>query len=467
MVAGIITWNKYRSNLILGLREVSEIWSSTMLRYWLSSVLATTFAIGIHATQVAPFEFADFSWLNGNSRQSTLPLKSEFFVGQFSFDSNYVYDFVNPSDHTLSGSSNTLRTNELQINQIGIGGDFSFHNVNARLMTQFGLYSSATPSSDSSPSRGQWNLANAYRYFSEANAGYHFDVLYGLNIDAGLFLSHLGMNSYYNFENWVYQSSFIPGNLPWYLSGIRIQAYLTDRLKTEIWIVNGWQSYGMFNQVPGFGLQVKWHPSGDWALATNYYLGYDTLDRPNRLRFHSDTHVQLKYLDNPNCLLSKAAISVAFDGGCENGDGVSCTGAGAPAQYYLGGLAYNRFWFFNDTWALTVGGGAITNPGRYLLLIPPVNGATSISGTPSFSANPGDGFVAWDTSVNVDYMPVENLTLRLEYIHRESSAPYFAGSRGMTPPGGNQNAPGSVVAGWSPDLVSAENRFNLAFMVRL
>ena len=43
-----------------------------------------------------------------------------------------------------------------------------------------------------------------------------------------------------------------------------------------------------------------------------------------------------------------------------------------------------------DAFTLTVGGGEITNPGRYLVLMPPINGATAASGTPYFSENPGD-----------------------------------------------------------------------------
>ena len=36
-----------------------------------------------------------------------------------------------------------------------------------------------------SPAVGQWDLQGAYKYISEANAGYHFDVDHGLNVDVG------------------------------------------------------------------------------------------------------------------------------------------------------------------------------------------------------------------------------------------------------------------------------------------
>lgn len=64
-------------------------------------------------------------------------------------------------------------------------------------------------------------------------------------------------------------------------------------------------------------------------------------------------------------------------------------------------------------------------------------------------------------------MPSPFYTLRFEYIHRQASVPYFAGHGGVTPPGGNQGAPGSSVDGWAPDLARSENRIQIALMIRL
>jgi len=163
------------------------------------------------------------------------------------------------------------------------------------------------------------------------------------------------------------------------------------------------------------------------------------------------------------------AFSFTLDFGCELGGGVNCAwgNATSPSQFFLGAMAYNRFWFDHDLFAFTVGAGAIRNPGRYLVLLPPINGATASSGTPYFTESPGDPFNAWDASAGFDYLPSQFLTLRVELIHRGSSVPYFAGSGGVTPPGGNQGAPGSVVAGWQPSLAYYENRIDLGLMVRL
>ena len=131
-----------------------------------------------------PFAFADFTWLNGNSRTKESPLDSKVFTGEFRADVSYIYDLNHPQDHTLSGTSESGRTGEFQVQQLGVGGDFHYGNVRGRVMTQFGMYSTMTPRNDASPGRGQWNLADAYRYLSEAYGGYHLNVLHGINIDA-------------------------------------------------------------------------------------------------------------------------------------------------------------------------------------------------------------------------------------------------------------------------------------------
>jgi hypothetical protein len=415
-----------------------------------------------------PFAFADFTWLNGNSRQTYSVLDTKAFTGEFRADITYIGDFNRPQDHTLAGTPESGRTSEIQVQQLGIGGDFHYGNARGRLMTQFGMYSTMTPRNDASPGRGQWNLSDAYRYISEAYGGYHCDALNGINVDAGIFMSYIGLFSYYNFDNWAYQPSYVSSNAPWFFNGVRVQIFTSDKLKIEPWLINGWQSYGRFNGTPGIGFQITWRPNGSVAFVSNGYWGKDWLGIPDRWRVHSDNSIQAKYRDQPTSAFGKAAFSLTVDAGCESGGGVSCASdqPGAPAQYFLGFMLYNRMWFAKDLLGLTLGGGAMTNPGRYLVLMPPINGATAFSGTPDFTQNPGDQFKGWDASVTLDYMPNQFVTFRSEFIHRGANVPYFAGQGGVTPTGGNIGPAGSVVTGWAPDLRKTENRINLAMLVK-
>ena len=271
-----------------------------------------------------PFAFADFSWLSGNPRTKQSPLGNEYFTGEFRVDGAYHYSFNRPVDDTISGSSEVFRSGEFQVTQLGIGGDFHYKNVQGRLMTQFGMYSQTTPRNDASPARGQWQLDNAYRYISEMYGGYHLEKMNGINFQAGIFMSYIGLWSYYQFDNWTYQPSYVSSNTPWFFNGMRIQIFPNDKLKIEPWLINGWQSYGKFNHAPGVGGQMLWRPNGSLSLVFNHYWGTDTLGNPDRKRVHSDDSIQWKYYDNPDAAVSKAAMTFTFDIGCEYGGGVSC-----------------------------------------------------------------------------------------------------------------------------------------------
>jgi hypothetical protein len=115
-------------------------------------------------------------------------------------------------------------------------------------------------------------------------------------------------------------------------------------------------------------------------------------------------------------------------------------------------MAYQRFWFKKDIWAITLGGGQMTNPGRYLTLLPPINNATAVTGSPYFTENGGDRAQMHDGTFTLDYMPSQFITFRWETGYRYSDVPYWTGGRnthvgnilsgtGLTPPGGaNGNA---------------------------
>lgn len=450
-----------------------------------------------------PFAYADWTWLNGNARNKDAVWDSKFFTPEIRLDTDFVSSFNHPKDDTIGGSTEIFRSNEVQLDQISFGGDLHWQDVRARVLTMGGMFAVTTPRNDGSVARGQWDLRGAYKYFSEAWGGYHFNVNHGLNLDAGIFVSYIGLFSYYNFDNWAYQPSYVSSNTPWFFNGLRIQWFPTDKLKIEPWIINGWQSYGRFGTKPGLGGQILYRPAPWISLVfNNYGMGEDTLWTGNvplgRSRFHSDNSVEIKYYDRPNQFVDKMAFSLTGDLGCEYGGGVSCrhnepltTAAngspkGGPQQSFAGWMLYDRTWFKKDKYAITVGGGAFDNPGRYLTLLQPINGADAVSGSPYFPEGPGLPFKAWDTSITFDYMPRQYITFLWEYGYRHADVPYFTGRGGITPPGGNNGEPGQFVcmdntpAGtaltptscsadggvWYPDLRKDEPSLRMAIMVK-
>ena len=444
-----------------------------------------------------PFAYADFTWMNSNSRNHDEVLDGKYFSGEFRVDTNYMYDYEHPIDHTLDETTEGERTGEFVIQALNVGGDFHAGNMQGRILTQFGAVSTAVPRNDASYSQGQWDLADAYRYLSEMWAGYHIDVQHGLNIQVGDFLSYIGLFSYYSFDNWMYQPSYVSSNTPWFFTGMRVQWFPTNKLKIEPWFINGWQTYAKYNGRHGLGGQILWRPTGNLDFVFNTYtLGRDVLYNPYRSRYHEDDSQEWKYYERPGKTLDRMAFTVTEDFGCETGGGVKCMhgNAATPAQNFTGIMAYHRWWFHKDMFSFNVGGGVVDNPGRYLALLPPINGANATSGSPYFTENPGDQFRGYDYQVAFEYMPSQWVTWHVEFTQRGAQQPLFAGPGGMTPPGGNNGAPqnyacsngansgfgfgalgqaqAACAAGgnggiWYPDLVKQERRWIFSLMVKL
>lgn len=431
--------------------------------------------------QVSKAQFAgiDQTWQNGADRRDSSVFKDmKFFTPTILVDVNYNYSFNNPIDHTVVGSTALARHNEIQLSALHFGGDINVGNIRGRFLTQFGTRSTVVPRNDFSPYVGQYELANVYRYLSEANAGYHFNVWNGINVDAGLFMSYIGLNSFYQQENWEYQASYTSDNTPWFFNGVRIQIFPNNNWKIEPWIINGWQSYGKFNSMPGLGGSITYmSTNSNLKLITNNYYGTDAAGIPQRKRFHSDNSLLLRYYNNPNAKgVTRMAFSLTGDIGYEKGGGVNGFKDGGPtnpAQYFASVMFYNRVWFAGNKMAWTLGGGYMKNPGRYLVLYPTGQASplpnpydpTKTAGAFPFSANPGDQFEGWDYSTNIDFMPSQFMTFRIEFVHRGSTVPYFAGHGGVTSQTGLTTTP--LDPSWRPDLVKNEDKVILAMLLRL
>jgi len=450
-----------------------------------------------------PFDNMDQSWVNGNDRRDSSVFHIPYFSPEFFIDANVTASGNNPIDHTVVGSTALARDNEMDISQLGFGGDFNYNGARGRLMTQFGTRSEVVPRNDYSPYRGQYDLADAYRYLSEAYGGYHFNIMHGINVDGGLFMSYIGLNSYYQVENWDYQASYTSDNTPWFFNGIRTQIFPSNFVKIEIWLINGWQSYATFNSNPGFGGNITWIPNENIKLLTNDYYGQDDAGLLGRHRFHSDNSFLVRYYHKPKTSsgVTQMAFSITGDVGEETGDGVNGfndfkTGdaTNGYAQYFASAMFYNRIWFAHNKWAWMFGGGIMNNPGRYLVLEPTgqasdlptptaialPNGSvlqtTAQEGIDPFTQNPGDQFRAWDVSTNIAWMPNQSIEFKLEVLHRQASVGYFAGPGGVTSPNGYTTDPvliqatnGSLtpIPGWVPDLVRSENRIIIAILFRI
>lgn len=411
-----------------------------------------------------PFDGYDLSWINGQNRQTDYPLvmknkKGETLLSASALvDCYYNYDFNNPIDNTHTNSASIGRNNEFTVNMASVGIETNYKNAIGRIVLQYGQLLSIVQDMDGSVNHGRNTSINNLKYIREAAAGYHIDKWYGLNLEMGIFMSYIGLESYVQQDNWCYQRSMPCDFTPFYFSGARAQAYLSKTWKQELWIINGWQSYNSWNQGVGLGSSSYWRPNTNWQFVANFYLaGRDTRNASDVLRFHHDHSIVGRYYNKPTHKgISQAAFSVNNHYGFQSGKKISM-----EDQYMMGTSVANRIWFNKNKWGLTLRGDYLTNPGSYLAFSPTPVAYNAYSN----AMNEGKVLNITQATATLDFMPTQFTTFRLEYSYRNASVPYFAGRDGTTAPDGY--SPVLPYFMFYPDLQKQEHRMTLVANFRL
>ncbi|QHS59044.1 outer membrane beta-barrel protein [Chitinophaga agri] len=417
-----------------------------------------------------PFDGMNLTWINGQNRQSSSPLQLKdkdgevILTGTVLTDAYFNYNFARPKDNTQTISAATGRANEFSINQASLGIESNYKNVIGRLWLQTGSMTHIVQETDGAVTRGRNTGTGNLKFIREAAAGYHFNYKYGLNIEAGIFMSYIGLESYVLQENWSYQRSMVCEFTPFYFQGARVQFYPTKKYKVELWLLNGWQTYNSWSKNIGFGNSNYYRPSENVQLVANFYYGNDThVAGSNTLskvrRFHHDNSIVARYFKNPASKgISQAAFSLNSHYGFQSGDGIK-----AKDNYMTGTSLTNRVWFNKNKLALTLRGDFVTNPGGYLAFVPAAPSAQPNAYDKAIAS--GKDLKMGQLSATFDIMPNDLVTFRFEFAHRNANVPYFAGSGGTTSQTGFTSDP--VDPTWLPDLVKSENRLIWAVNFRL
>lgn len=416
-----------------------------------------------------PFDGYDLSWINGQNRNqnSLLNLKNKagetILTGSVLLDGYFNYNFARPKDNTQTISATTGRANEFQLNQASIGIETNYKNIIGRLWLQTGSMTHVVQEADGSVTRGRNTGTQNLKLIREGAAGYHFNVNYGLNVELGIFMSYIGLESYVLQENWSYQRSMVCDFTPFYFQGARLQYYPTKNFRTELWLLNGWQSYNSWSKNPGIGSSNYYRPNENVQLVANFYYGNDThvagaeaLSKVHR--FHHDDSFVFRYHHQQTSTISQAAFSINNHYGFQTGDGVK-----AKDNYMAGTSIANRLWFNHNKIAWTLRGDYVTNPGGYLSFSPAAPGQVPNDYDMAIAA--GKNLRMTQFTTTLDIMPNNFVTFRLEYDHRNANVPYFSGPGGTTSPTGFTTDP--ITADWKPDLRKKEDRIIVAVNVRL
>ncbi|MBL0042899.1 MAG: porin [Flavobacteriales bacterium] len=193
------------------------------------------------------------------------PIKVTGFV-----DVYYAYDFGHSRDDERPRFLYQYdRHSEVDLNLGLVKLDYEKDKVRAALGLMAGTYAQA-------------NLINEpelLRNVYEAHVGMKLSRTKDLWLDAGIFSSHIGLESAIGIDNWTLTRSIVAENSPYYLSGAKLTWKPNDRLELAGLFLNGWQRIRRVqNDIPCFGTQVLWTMKKNMKLDWSTFLGSDTPD---------------------------------------------------------------------------------------------------------------------------------------------------------------------------------------------
>jgi hypothetical protein len=158
------------------------------------------------------------------------------------------------------------------------------------------------------------------RHIQEAIAGLR--LAEGLWVDAGIYLSHIGGESWISRDNPTYTRSLIADYSPYYQAGARLTWTASSRVTAQLNVVNGWQIISENNGAKSVGLRLDVAATSRATFSLYNLLGNEQPDTlPSRLRAFQGASLKLVPSD-------KVTLVGTFDFGWQDGP------AGSGSTWY-------------------------------------------------------------------------------------------------------------------------------------
>jgi len=199
-------------------------------------------------------------------------------------DTYYAWDIGEPADIDRSFTTQPARHNEFNVNLAFVEAAVSGDRIRGRLALQAGTSVQANYASE--PSIGEVSGAELAQLIQEGFAGVR--VARGLWIDAGIYFSHIGQESWISRDNPTYTRSLIADYSPYYQSGVRATWEPSRTVTLQAHLLNGWQNISESNGDKALGARVDWRVTPVLILAGALFVGNEEPDSlPSRTRVFS------------------------------------------------------------------------------------------------------------------------------------------------------------------------------------
>ena len=207
-------------------------------------------------------------------------------VGAF-VDAYFAWDFNRPGPGNFDRAFTTqaARHDEFNVNLAFVDLKLSGEGVRGRLALQAGT--SVQSNYAGEPRTGAVSGPELARHIQEAVVGVR--AARTLWIDAGIYLSHIGQESWISRDNPTYSRSLIAEFSPYYEAGVKATWAVSTKVTAQLHILNGWQNIAETNQDKAVGMRLDYVVSPHLSVGYDNFIGNEASDTaPTRLRVFNE-----------------------------------------------------------------------------------------------------------------------------------------------------------------------------------
>ncbi|HXH32600.1 MAG TPA: outer membrane beta-barrel protein [Bacteriovoracaceae bacterium] len=206
-------------------------------------------------------------------------------------DAYYAFDSNRPPDHEREFTTQPARHNEFNLNLASVGVSVKEEKIRGRLALQFG--NSVTKNTYFEPVSGKTSGPNETKNFQEAYVGTR--IAADTWIDLGIYLGHIGAESWISKDNWTYSRALMLDYVPYYSAGVRLTHKIDEKSGLQLHLINGWQNVSENNSGKAVGFQYQRQLTQDLLYIYNNFFG-DEIVVGSRPRFRAYHDFILKWM---------------------------------------------------------------------------------------------------------------------------------------------------------------------------
>jgi hypothetical protein len=265
--------------------------------------LSGFFGVAVVALLLSP----NMLWAQQDSTRAQRDSAVSVSLGGF-VDSYFAFVTGDPDARDVFFLTQPGRDQEFNINLVFVDARLSGPRLRGRVAFQAGT--SVQINYAAEPVFGFASGPLLARHIQEAFAGYR--VAKDLWIDAGIYFSHIGSESWISRDNWTYTRSLIAEWSPYYETGVKATWTPSPKFSGLLTMVNGWQIISDNNDNKGFGVRLDYSPTSSITLSYSNFLGNELPDTLlSATRFFNDVSAKVLFGD-------RAGLMGTFDWGTQD-----------------------------------------------------------------------------------------------------------------------------------------------------